>query len=120
MLTGISDGPDYFNISQDTGSIFVKTDLRTDLNRKFLYQLRVEASKTFTTGLKKASSVVNITVARNENAPTFAPERYTVTVPENLALGSSVVQLTASDVDTQVSYSFSFYLDMLYKNVLHV
>ena len=36
-LTGVSDGPDYFNISQTTGNIFVKADLRGDLNKKNLY-----------------------------------------------------------------------------------
>jgi len=37
QLTGISDGPDYFNISSTTGQIFVKADKRDDLNRKTVY-----------------------------------------------------------------------------------
>ena len=36
-LTGYSDGPDYFNISSTTGSIFIKTDLRSDRNKKTSY-----------------------------------------------------------------------------------
>ncbi|XP_035826841.1 protocadherin Fat 4, partial [Aplysia californica] len=146
-LTGLSDGPDYFNISETTGNIFVRTDLRTDLNRKAFYlvskdfvaleynnivshknkilqeketslsihrtklvilcvmdcfsQLRVEASKLFSTGLKTAVSQVNITVIRNENPPVFNPDFYVTEVAESLSLGSAVVQLTATDRDVQ-------------------
>ncbi|RUS85645.1 hypothetical protein EGW08_006591, partial [Elysia chlorotica] len=106
-LTGLSDGPDYFNISATTGDIFVRRDLRSDLNQKSVYTLRVQASKTFTDGLKTDVSNVVITVTRNENAPLFAPDLYARTVPETLALGSSVVQLTASDRDTQDILQYS-------------
>ncbi|GFN78435.1 protocadherin fat 4, partial [Plakobranchus ocellatus] len=106
-LTGLSDGPDYFNISATTGDIFVKQDLRSDLNQKDIYRLRVQASKTFTDGLKTAVSQVEIRVTRNENPPLFAPDIYVRTVPETLALGSSVVQLTASDQDSQDILQYS-------------
>ena len=39
-LTGYSDGPDYFNISDSTGTIFIKTDLRSDRNKKTSYLVR--------------------------------------------------------------------------------
>lgn len=47
--------------------------------------------------------MVNITVTRNENQPVFSQNIYEVTIPETSALGSNVVQLTATDADTQVS-----------------
>ena len=74
----------------------------------------MEASKTFTTGLKTAVARVNITVSRNENPPVFNPDFYSVQVAETLSLGSSVILLTASDLDVQVgllsrSLFISFY-----------
>ena len=36
-LTGYSDGPDYFNISSTSGTIFIRSDLRLDLNKKSLH-----------------------------------------------------------------------------------
>lgn len=42
-ITGYSDGPDYFNISDTTGTIFIKTDLRSDRNKKASYLVRFPA-----------------------------------------------------------------------------
>ena len=39
-ITGYSDGPDYFNMSDTTGTIFIKTDLRSDRNKKASYLVR--------------------------------------------------------------------------------
>ncbi|WAQ95445.1 FAT4-like protein [Mya arenaria] len=97
-LVGYSDGPDYFNISSTSGQIFVRTDLRTDRNKKTVH-LRVQAYRVFTTGPQTAFANVTINVQRNLNTPTFNPQLYEVNVPESLPLGSSVVQLTASDND---------------------
>ncbi|KAJ8316548.1 hypothetical protein KUTeg_005899, partial [Tegillarca granosa] len=98
-IIGFSDGPDYFNISSVTGSIFVRQDLRLDLNKKTLYYLQVRARKTFSNGEQTATTQVNITVTRNENTPFFSTQVYETTVPETLALGSSVIQLLATDQD---------------------
>ncbi|KAK3089813.1 hypothetical protein FSP39_006721 [Pinctada imbricata] len=119
-LIGFSDGPDYFNISASTGSIGIRTDLRTDLNKKGIYYLQVEATRTFTTTVQTAYTTVNITVTRNENPPVFSRQIYEVTIPETSALGASVVQLTATDADafdvinyqmvTSVGTTENFYL----------
>lgn len=37
MLTGYSSGPDYFSIDASTGTILVKKDLRSDLNKLNMY-----------------------------------------------------------------------------------
>ena len=42
-ITGYSDGPDYFNMSDTTGTIFIKTDLRSDRNKKASYLVRFPA-----------------------------------------------------------------------------
>ncbi|XP_076458559.1 protocadherin Fat 1-like [Babylonia areolata] len=100
-ITGYSDGPDYFNISSTAGTIFVKTDLRSDKNRKPSYLLGVEATRAFQAGVKTATADVEINVRRNDNPPIFSREIYSVAISEYTSLGSSVVQLVANDADTQ-------------------
>ncbi|KAK3584482.1 hypothetical protein CHS0354_018067 [Potamilus streckersoni] len=65
-----------------------------------LRQLIVEATRTFTTGPQTATTTVEITVTRNINGPFFLQTGgYITTVLEGLALGSEVIQLSASDND---------------------
>ncbi|KAL8559117.1 hypothetical protein ACOMHN_046165 [Nucella lapillus] len=106
-VTGYSDGPDYFNINATTGTIFIKTDLRSDRNRKSSYLLGVEATRTFQAGLKTATADVEINVRRNDNPPVFRRKIYTAVISEYTSLGSSVVQLLASDADTQDVLKYS-------------
>lgn len=63
----------------------------------------MRATKTISGQVQTAFATVNITVTRNENQPVFSQNIYEVTIPETSALGSNVVQLTATDADTQVS-----------------
>lgn len=46
-----------------------------------------------------STATVPIQVTRNENAPIFATADYNVNLAENHRLGSSVVQVSASDDD---------------------
>ncbi|XP_041364041.1 cadherin-23-like [Gigantopelta aegis] len=108
-LTGFSDGPDYFKIDGTSGEITVKSTLHADLNKKTMYYLTVEATKLFNVGMKTATTQVNITVTRNENAPVFSRRIYQVTMSESASLGSSVQQLLATDADAQDVLVYSFH-----------
>lgn len=65
-------------------------------------QLAVEATRAFQTGIKTAAADVEINVRRNDNPPIFTREIYSAVISEYSALGSSVIQLLATDADTQV------------------
>ena len=65
-------------------------------------QLIVRAVRQSTVTRQTAEATVRITVLRNENGPVFIGN-YFRTVDERIRLGSSIVQLSAQDDDTQVS-----------------
>ena len=65
-------------------------------------QLIVRAIRQSTVTRQTAEATVKITVLRNQNAPVFIGN-YFRTVDERIRLGSSIVQLSARDDDTQVS-----------------
>ena len=68
-----------------------------------IFQLQVMATKVFANGMQTAYATVNITILRNLFAPVFDRQLYEVTVQETLTLGSTIVQLTATDQDAFVS-----------------
>lgn len=61
------------------------------------------ATKAFSSGVQTAYATVNITVTRNLFPPVFDRQIYEATISESLPLGSSVIQLTATDNDAFVS-----------------
>ena len=48
------------------------------------------------------NAVVTVTVLRNENPPIFFSQSYEVSLSENVAIGTSVLEITASDADINV------------------
>jgi hypothetical protein len=65
-------------------------------------QIQVRAEKQFPNGLQSVENLVNVTVLRNTNSPTFNSTEYRANVDEKYGLGRSVVQVFATDLDTQV------------------
>ena len=61
-------------------------------------QLRIIAYDSANPG-QRATSLVTISVTRNENGPIFGRSAYNVAVPESLELGAFVIQVNASDMD---------------------
>ena len=47
----------------------------------------------------RATSTVAITVSRNPNAPKFTENSYEKTVDEKVALGASIMRISATDAD---------------------
>ena len=48
---------------------------------------------------QRATADVTITVLRNVNSPLFQPDNYQQTIPEDLTVGASILQVTATDAD---------------------
>ncbi|KAL4230034.1 hypothetical protein ACF0H5_010421 [Mactra antiquata] len=90
-------------------NIIVKYPL--DRETKSFYQLIIYA-KDGGTPMRTGSVNVNITITdQNDNWPVFSRQVYNVTVEENMAINSTVVLVTATDLDSgnngQVNYRFS-------------
>ncbi|XP_078140221.1 protocadherin Fat 3a isoform X1 [Centroberyx gerrardi] len=90
-----------FHIHPLTGAILVSKPLDYEACRD--YFLTVEARDGGTPPLSAVTTVnINLTDV-NDNAPMFSRNLYTAVVSEDAAIGESVVQLTAEDVDSQVN-----------------
>ncbi|KAM6946143.1 protocadherin Fat 3a [Aplochiton taeniatus] len=90
-----------FHIHPLTGAISVSKALDYETCRD--YFLTVEARDGGTPPLSAVTTVnINLTDV-NDNAPMFSRDGYAAVVSEDSAVGASVVQLTAEDVDSQVN-----------------
>lgn len=70
-------------------------------------QLRIIAYDTVYP-LNQASQYVVVNVLRNQYGPVFNQTAYTAQLPINSQLGSPIVQLSASDLDINVSCASEF------------
>ena len=87
-----------FNISPLTGSITVASTL--DFNTLSFYSLSISATDQGRPP-KSSSVLVNISIIDiNNHNPDFNQSLYTASITEGLALGSAVIQISASDIDS--------------------
>jgi protocadherin-16/23 len=75
------------------------------------YKLLIEAQDGGSPVLK-GTMIVNVTILDlNDNPPSFLQQRYYATVPENVTVGASVIQVTAEDPDNgnngEVTYAIN-------------
>uniref|UniRef100_A0A4W4DWI3 Cadherin-22 n=1 Tax=Electrophorus electricus TaxID=8005 RepID=A0A4W4DWI3_ELEEL len=99
ILTGEGAGS-VFVIDSKTGNIHVTKPL--DREEKDQYRLIATATDRQTGQALEASSQFLIRVQDiNDNSPVFAQTHYNATVPEMASIGTSVVQVTATDADDQ-------------------
>ncbi|KAJ8318063.1 hypothetical protein KUTeg_003154 [Tegillarca granosa] len=103
-IIGFSDGPDYFNISSVTGSIFVRQDLRLDLNKKTLYYFTVKA-RDQSSPEKSSFATVIVNVRRSSFPPVFIRTPYQANVDTNTAVGTQFYTVTATDSDLLITVS---------------
>lgn len=109
ILHAISDGniDSCFNIDMESGLIYIYQPLDRERSDRYLLNITV-----YDLGLPQKSSwrllTVNIDDV-NDNSPKFSLESYTAVVPENAAIGTEVIQVTASDDDLgqngEISYT---------------
>ncbi|XP_030648083.1 protocadherin Fat 3 [Chanos chanos] len=99
ILYTISDGntDSCFNINMESGLISVYQQLDRERTDRYFLNITI-----YDLGLPQRSSwrllTVNIEDV-NDNSPRFPQESYTVLVPENTAIGTEVIRLTATDGD---------------------
>lgn len=88
-----------FEIDSRNGLVKIKE--KPDRETRAKYHLIVEANdQGKEPGPRSATATVHITVEdENDNYPQFSEKRYTVKVPENVAVNTKVVQVEATDKD---------------------
>ena len=91
--------PDAFLIDTNTGLITTKTKLDAEQIRN--YHLRCEATDQGDPRLTSIPVVIDISVEDvNDNSPIFRPAAYHVEVNENVAIGTIVKEVLATDADS--------------------
>uniref|UniRef100_A0A671P9P8 Protocadherin Fat 3-like n=1 Tax=Sinocyclocheilus anshuiensis TaxID=1608454 RepID=A0A671P9P8_9TELE len=109
ILHAISDGnvDSCFNIDMESGLIYIYQPLDRERSDRYLLNITI-----YDLGLPQRSSWRLLTVNiddMNDNSPKFSLESYTAIIPENAAIGTEVIQVTASDEDLgqngEVSYT---------------
>ena len=102
--------PDGFYLEPSTGRIMVSGNL--DFETKSSYTLKINVSDQGTPQLTASElATVFITILdTNDHAPVFVPDKYQISVNENVAVGTSLLSLTTTDVDTTLEVSLHFHV----------
>ena len=100
--------PYAFFIEPNTGRIMVSGKL--DFESKTSYTLKVNVSDQGIPQLTTPElATVFITILdANDHPPVFVPDEYQISVPENVAIGSSILSLTTTDGDTAIETPLLF------------
>ena len=92
---------DFVISNASTSSLTIATTRPLDYEKKSFYSLYITAVNTEEQGAKNTTIIFNVTVIDlNDNPPSFQPSIVRASVPENLAVGSMVVKMTAVDPDS--------------------
>lgn len=105
QVTGDDSAPVFFSVNPNTGSIFLRQAL-TD--NQVTYNLRITAFDNGIPPLSNSTLVV-ITVNRNNFSPVFQPQTYQANVADNVALGTEIEQVIATDSDPFSPYNIVRY-----------
>lgn len=97
LASGLGDAPE-FTINSQTGAIITTKPLDRELQAGYL--LTVTAKDGGMPALSDTTDVEISVSDINDNAPTFLKSSYTGTVSEDSLVGTSVLQVSATDVDT--------------------
>nr|CAG4640600.1 EOG090X0007 [Eulimnadia texana] len=99
--------PGIFAIDASTGSITTRTKLDREVMPE--YEIRVVARDQGSPPLSSTATVYLQVLDVNDNSPEFYPQQYLASIPEDFAVGKSVVQVTAFDEDddqnAEIAYS---------------
>nr|XP_053612376.1 cadherin-related tumor suppressor [Plodia interpunctella] len=103
----VDDFDETFNIDSETGEIF--TNIALDRETISVYEIIVEAVDHGDPQLIGTSTVIVTVLDKNDNPPRFT-RLFSVNVTENAEIGSFVIRVTSSDLDSgpnaNATYSF--------------
>ncbi|KAK4297732.1 hypothetical protein Pmani_029851, partial [Petrolisthes manimaculis] len=89
--------PGIFSLDVSSGKLTTRTKLDREAMPK--YEIKVVAKDQGIPPLSSTATVMLEVQDVNDNSPEFYPQKYFVVVPEDLPLGSSVLQVSATDKD---------------------
>ncbi|XP_061832499.1 protocadherin Fat 2 [Nerophis lumbriciformis] len=95
----------HFHIDFKTGALTVSNTL--DYESQTMHVLTVRATDSVTGAFSEASIEVEVEDV-NDNAPFFSEPKYSASIAEGLPVGSSVLQLSASDLDSGRNKDLTF------------
>uniref|UniRef100_A0A3Q3LLL1 FAT atypical cadherin 2 n=1 Tax=Mastacembelus armatus TaxID=205130 RepID=A0A3Q3LLL1_9TELE len=95
----------HFNIDFKTGVLTVTNPL--DYESEAMHVLTVRATDSVTGAFSEASIEIEVEDV-NDNAPVFSKLMYSVNIAEGLPVGTSVIQLSASDRDSDRNKDLTF------------
>ncbi|XP_046564129.1 protocadherin Fat 1-like, partial [Haliotis rubra] len=98
-LVGDLRAPYFFTINDTNGIITLRNSIRTDTFMS--YKARVTAYDSGST-TRTATATVDLTVNRNAGQPAFGLPSYDTTIEELTAVGTSIINVTATDSDQDV------------------
>ena len=94
IVGGNEDG--LFQIYPTTGAISLSSALDFDIDQHRFFELELSVSD----GEFNSTAVVQISITdSNDNLPMFENASYAITIPEDTAIGSEILTITASDID---------------------
>ncbi|XP_077389169.1 protocadherin Fat 2 isoform X2 [Festucalex cinctus] len=97
----------HFHIDFKTGALTVTNPL--DYESQTLHVLTVRATDSVSGAFSEASIEVEVEDV-NDNAPFFSQQKYTTSIAEGLPIGSSVLQLSALDLDSGRNKDLTFHM----------
>ncbi|XP_061690531.1 protocadherin Fat 2 [Syngnathoides biaculeatus] len=97
----------HFHIDFKTGALTVTNPL--DFESQTLHVLTVRATDSVSGAFSEASIEVEVE-DMNDNAPFFSQQKYNAVIAEGLPVGSSVLQLSAFDLDSGRNKEFTFHV----------
>lgn len=95
----------HFHIDFKTGVVTVTNPL--DYESETMHVLTVRATDSVTGSFSEASIEIEVEDV-NDNAPVFSDQTYSVVIDEGLPIGTSVIQLSASDRDSGRNKDLTF------------
>ncbi|KAK2165205.1 hypothetical protein LSH36_53g01012 [Paralvinella palmiformis] len=83
------------------GEIYLEILNYLDREEKSSYVLELTATERNVQDLKQSILIIQVSVTDvNDNMPVFTQSKYTVTVPENVHIGTALVKVMATDMDS--------------------
>ncbi|GIX70309.1 protocadherin Fat 1 [Caerostris extrusa] len=93
----------YFKINSETGEVYTQVPIDREENE--LYQMVVSAVDA---GGRCGYATVRVTITdENDNMPQFSVSEYTVTIPVNMTVGTTILKLTIGTIISDVNASCS-------------